>query len=180
MPRARRILIVDDDPYTRDLIGTALRGQGHETVGAPRYAQGLEAARAQRPHLILLDVVLPDGSGVDLAKTLRAELPAAEMPIIILMSAFSKGRLADQRRMKDEAKAVAFLTKPLVLPSVVDLVDQALATLGATSGTAEVSKAPPVVGHHVRAGRPDSARSEPARMAPEPAAHAARGDASQP
>ncbi len=126
MPSGPRILVVDDDPYTRDLAATALRGQGYEVVGAARFQQGLEAARAQRPHLILSDVVLPDGSGVDLARALRHELPEREVPIVVLMSAFSKGRLADQRRMKDEAGAVAFLTKPLSLPAVVDLVQQQL------------------------------------------------------
>ncbi|HEU5319964.1 MAG TPA: response regulator, partial [Methylomirabilota bacterium] len=126
MPPRRRILVVDDDPYARDLAATALRGQGYEVVGAARFQQGLDAARAQRPHLILCDVVLPDGSGVDLAKALRHELPERDVPIVILMSAFSKGRLADQRHMKDEARAVAFLTKPLSLPTVVDLVQQQL------------------------------------------------------
>lgn len=126
MSAGRRILVVDDDPYTRDLASTALRGQGYEVVGAARFQQGLEAARAQRPHLLLCDVVLPDGSGVDLARALRNEFPEPEVPITILMSAFSKGRLADQRRMKEDAKAVAFLTKPLSLPAVIDLVQQQL------------------------------------------------------
>ncbi|HEY8368505.1 MAG TPA: response regulator, partial [Thermodesulfobacteriota bacterium] len=126
MPSGPRILVIDDDPYTRDLAATALRGRGYEVVAAARFQQGLEAARAQRPHLLLCDVVLPDGSGVDLARALHHELPEREVPIVVLMSAFSRGRLADQRRMKEEAKAVAFLTKPLSLPAVLDLVQQHL------------------------------------------------------
>ncbi len=137
MSAGHRILVVDDDAYTRDLAATALRGRGYEVVGAARFQQGLEAARAQRPHLMLCDVVLPDGSGVDLAKALRHELPDREVPIVILMSAFSKGRLADQRRMKDDAKAVAFLTKPLSLPAVVDLVLEQLPLAHAAPPPAE-------------------------------------------
>jgi CheY-like chemotaxis protein len=126
MTPARRILVVEDDPYTRDLAGTALRGQGYEVVAAARMAQGLEAARALRPHLLLSDVVLPDGSGIDMARALREELPKKDMPVVILMSAFSKGRTADQRSMKEHAGAAAFVTKPLSIPHLLDVVAQHL------------------------------------------------------
>ncbi|HEX7126796.1 MAG TPA: response regulator, partial [Thermodesulfobacteriota bacterium] len=174
MPPAPRILVIDDDPYTRDLAATALRGRGYEVVGAARFQQGLEAARAQRPHLILCDVVLPDGSGVDLARALHHELPEREVPIVVLMSAFSRGRLADQRRMKDEARAIAFLTKPLSLPEVVDLVQQHLplsppAAQPPPDGETARLMAPPVPQARAEVAAARAPAALPAAPAPTPA-----------
>ncbi len=66
-----RILVVDDERYLADLVATALRYEGFETA----IALSAEATRAQTaafaPDLLVLDVVLPDGSGVDLCRDLR-------------------------------------------------------------------------------------------------------------
>lgn len=172
MTAGRRILIVEDDPYTRDLIGTALRQLGYDVTGAARFAQGIEAARASRPHLLICDVVLPDGSGVELVQTLREELPAAQRPVVVLMSAFSKGRLADQRAMKEATGAVAFLGKPVAVPQLLNLVTRHLPLAsegganGASAGTREARTEPAI-------------RPEPASL-PETPQPAARPDAAQP
>jgi CheY-like chemotaxis protein len=122
-----RILVVDDDPITRDLICTALRGQGYQEVGASRIAEALDAVHNFEPHLVISDMVLPDGSGVDLARTLRDTRSERDMPAFVLMSAFSKNRPADQRALKEQAGAVAFLAKPFQMPAMLDLVAQQLA-----------------------------------------------------
>lgn len=175
MPASRRILVVDDDPYTRDLAGTALRGQGYEVMGAARLSRGLEAARAQRPELVLCDVVLPDGSGIDLARALQDEFPRQLMPVVILMSAFSKGRLADQRNMREQAGAVAFLTKPLSIPYLLDLVAQQLPL----SAEGREPPAPPdpdttslMRGPEAPGGEPQASGAEPQARAVGPAAPA--------
>jgi CheY-like chemotaxis protein len=126
MASARRILVVDDDPIARDLAASALRGQGYEVATAARYMTALDEVRAHKPHLLLTDIVLPDGSGPELATVLRHELPRRDMPIVILMSAFSRGRIADQRQLKEETGAVGFVQKPLAIPALLDLVGQHL------------------------------------------------------
>lgn len=171
MAQARRILVVEDDPYTRDLAATALRGQGYEVVGAARMAQGLEAARALRPHLLLSDIVLPDGSGIDLACALRDELSKKDMPVVILMSAFSKGRAADQRSMKEHAGAAAFVTKPLSIPHLLDLVAQQLNVPCVSESSADLSenlpRATPLPDAVSRpAGASESSAGQPSPPAP--------------
>ncbi|MFI0352074.1 response regulator transcription factor [Actinomadura sp. 9N407] len=66
-----RILVVDDEPYLADLVATALRYEGFETAVAGSGAETLTEAARFAPHLIVLDVMLPDGSGLDACARLR-------------------------------------------------------------------------------------------------------------
>ncbi len=79
-----RILVVDDEPHIRDVVGAYLEREGHEVTGAADGQGALDRARADRPDLIVLDVMLPGRSGFDVLRDLRAEgSPAA----VILLTA---------------------------------------------------------------------------------------------
>jgi len=82
--RKTRILIVDDQPLFRHGVCWALRAEpSFEVVGeAASGRQALHLAHELEPHLILCDVQLPDGSGVDVAHTLKAQLPAAAVVLL--------------------------------------------------------------------------------------------------
>jgi len=67
-----KILIVDDDLDTLKLVGLILQRQGYEIVAANSGGQGLAKAAAERPNLILLDVMMPDMEGYEVAKRIRA------------------------------------------------------------------------------------------------------------
>ncbi len=77
-----RVLVVDDEPNITDLVATALRYEGFEvdTAGSGRAA--LEQVVRQRPHLVLLDVMLPDLDGFEVARRLRQE--GRRVPILFL------------------------------------------------------------------------------------------------
>lgn len=77
-----RILVVDDEPAITDLVGTALRYVGFETASAATGREALQAAVAFRPQLVLLDVMLPDLDGFEIARRLRAD--GLRMPILFL------------------------------------------------------------------------------------------------
>lgn len=77
----KTILIVEDNTLNRRLIGDILQCEGYRTLEARDVAEGLAAARANAPDLILMDVRLPDGSGLDLARTIKAERP---VPIVVV------------------------------------------------------------------------------------------------
>ena len=75
------ILIVEDDKKLNDGICLALNSGGHIFCQCRNLRQARDAWKTQRPDLILLDVNLPDGSGIDFLKELRAD---SQVPVIIL------------------------------------------------------------------------------------------------
>jgi two-component system OmpR family response regulator len=81
-PESHRILVVDDEPNIVDVVSMALRFQGFTVETAANGAEALSAVTAFRPHLIVLDVMLPDMEGFDVAQRLGAQ--RARVPIIFL------------------------------------------------------------------------------------------------
>jgi two-component system OmpR family response regulator len=77
-----RILVVDDEPNIVDVISMALRYQGFAVESAGTGADALAAVQSFRPHLIVLDVMLPDMEGFDVARRLGAD--RARVPIVFL------------------------------------------------------------------------------------------------
>src|SRR3954449_1407050 len=77
-----RVLVVDDEPNIVDVISMALRFQGFDVESAGTGAQALAAVSDFRPHLIVLDVMLPDMEGFDVASRLGAQ--RSRVPIIFL------------------------------------------------------------------------------------------------
>ena len=77
-----RLLVVEDEPNIVDVISMALRYEGFEVTSAATGAEALTKVRTQRPHVMLLDVMLPDMEGFDVAQRLGAQ--HARVPIIYL------------------------------------------------------------------------------------------------
>ena len=77
-----RILVVDDEPNIVDVIAMALRYQGFDVATATTGGEALSQVTAVRPHLMLLDVMLPDMEGFEVAERLGAQ--RAALPIIFL------------------------------------------------------------------------------------------------
>ena len=77
-----RILVVDDEPNITDLLGMALRYEGFEVAVAHSGSEALTTAETSRPHLIVLDVMLPDKDGFAVARELTAR--ASRVPILFL------------------------------------------------------------------------------------------------
>ena len=77
----RRLLVIDDEAQIRRLLEIALSNMGWEVFSAPTGLEGLEAARGAKPDIILLDLNLPDMSGVDLLARLREW---SSIPVIVI------------------------------------------------------------------------------------------------
>lgn len=76
-----RVLIVDDDPALAEMLGIVLRGEGYDVTHCADGSAALAAFRDAKPDLVLLDVMLPGMSGVEVCRKLRAE---SVVPIIML------------------------------------------------------------------------------------------------
>jgi CheY-like chemotaxis protein len=102
-----RILICDDEPALRELMRIALVGD-YEFEEAGTVAEAIEIAERFRPDVVLVDVMMPGGSGLDVVRYV-AEHPALGNPASVVVSAFAAE--ADQEEAR-EAGAVAFVSKP--------------------------------------------------------------------
>jgi DNA-binding response OmpR family regulator len=103
-----KILIIDDDLDTLRLVGLMLQKQGYQIVAASSGAQGLELAFSEIPDLILLDVMMPQMDGYEVARQLRANDKTVSIPILM----FTAKSQLDDKVTGFEAGADDYLTKP--------------------------------------------------------------------
>lgn len=90
-----KVLIVDDDENLGAIFEAALQKGGLETVFALNGKSGIDKAKLEKPDLVLLDQVLPDISGNEVLRTLKADSQTQQIPIIIL-SNFSQEELVKE------------------------------------------------------------------------------------
>lgn len=103
-----RILLVEDEPAIQELLVYTLRQGGFEPVAVATAEHAIRAIAGQLPALVLLDVMLPGMSGVDLARRLRADARTRELPIIMVTA---RGEERD-RVQGLELGADDYVTKP--------------------------------------------------------------------
>jgi DNA-binding response OmpR family regulator len=103
-----RIVVADDDPDIRRLIVFTLRRRGYDVQEAGRGDTALDLVRAQKPDLVVLDVMMPGLTGLEVAEALKANAETATIPIIILSA---KGQ-ASEVNAGMGAGAQAYMVKP--------------------------------------------------------------------
>ncbi len=81
---AKKILIVEDDKFLRELIFEKLDSEGYEISKAADGEEGVKKAGEEKPDLILLDLILPGMDGFEVLSKIRENKELAQMPIIIL------------------------------------------------------------------------------------------------
>jgi CheY-like chemotaxis protein len=118
-----RVMAVDDDHVIRGLLEVNLEMEGHEVVTAVDGADALQKVRTEWPDLILLDVMMPNVNGWQVAEALKAEPETRDIPIIFLSA---RAMEADVRKGTDLGVA-AYVTKPFDPIDLMDLVNRLLA-----------------------------------------------------
>ncbi|MDO8106544.1 response regulator transcription factor [Isoptericola sp. b441] len=122
-----RTLVVDDEPTIGELLSTALRYEGWDVRTATTGVQAIKAAKAWEPDVILLDVMLPDLSGLEVLHRVRATHPY--VPVLFLTAKDAvEDRVAGLTAGGDD-----YVTKPFSLEEVVARVRSLLRRAGATS-----------------------------------------------
>jgi two-component system KDP operon response regulator KdpE len=123
------ILVVDDEPQILRALTTNLRGAGYEVVRAATAEEALAAAATRPPDAVVLDLVLPDGSGVDVCRELRTW---SSVPIVILSAIGEEG----QKVAALDAGADDYVTKPFGMGELLARLRAAMRRAAPTGGEA--------------------------------------------
>jgi two-component system phosphate regulon response regulator PhoB len=111
----KQVLLVEDEPDVARLVEFNLRSAGFEVHSVARGADALAHAKANPPHVVVLDLMLPDTSGYDVCKALRADPATADVGVLMLTARAE----AEDRILGLEVGADDYVVKPFVVREVV-------------------------------------------------------------
>jgi CheY-like chemotaxis protein len=125
-----QVLVVDDDPDILDAICDILEAEGYRVARARHGGEALARVEAERPTLILLDLMMPVMDGVSFAQALRARPAVRDVPIVVISADGNRQRAAP-------VEPVGYLSKPFDIDSLLAQVARyARAPAGAAPGLA--------------------------------------------
>jgi CheY-like chemotaxis protein len=127
------VLVIDDSPTILKVVQLVLSKAGFHIVTAPDGEQGLAAARAERPQLILLDFVMPRMNGYQVCRALAGDAELKDIPVV-LMSA--KGDQVGERFVKVMG-IVDYITKPFSPEAITAVVQHTVAKYGRRASAGE-------------------------------------------
>lgn len=85
-----KVLVIEDDKFLRELLVSKLKKEGYAALEAVDGEAGMEVAKKEEPHIILLDLVLPGTSGFEILSSLKNQAGTANIPIIVLSNLGSR------------------------------------------------------------------------------------------
>jgi two-component system phosphate regulon response regulator PhoB len=110
-----RVLVVDDEPDVRMLLRTNLRAAGFDVLEASNGSEGLSIAKHEMPTVIILDLMMPEMSGIEVCRALRKHPPTSRIPILMLTA-----KTAEEDKVAGfEVGADDYVTKPFSPREVV-------------------------------------------------------------
>jgi signal transduction histidine kinase len=119
----RQILIIDDDPVSRDLLTTLLGYQGYAALTARDGAEGLALALAERPELVITDILMPEMDGYAFTRRMRSIPALAQTRVLFYTATYL---VEDVRALAAECGVSHILTKPAEPEVILDIVRAAL------------------------------------------------------
>lgn len=116
---AKTVLVVEDDTWIRSLMADLLSGEGYHVLQAPDGKAGMELAQQHDPDVILLDLAMPEKSGLDVLHELKSGKPTRDIPVIVV-SAYAMLMMGSDARRAD-----GVIQKPFDLADLLAQVEQA-------------------------------------------------------
>ena len=115
---AKTVLIVEDNELNMKLFHDLLDAHGYKTLQTRNGIEALKIARERRPDLILMDIQLPEVSGLEVTKWLKDDEELREIPVIAVTAFAMKG---DEERIR-EGGCEAYISKPISVAYFLDTV----------------------------------------------------------
>lgn len=128
---AKKVLVVDDELDMRTFITTLLETSGFKPIAATDGVEGLAAARSRKPAVIILDVMMPNLSGISMYRDLKNDPELKDIPVIML-SALSKKTFFHSQEVLDEYKSekipepAAYIEKPADADELLEAIQNCL------------------------------------------------------
>ena len=119
-----RVLVVDDEPANLDLLAALLEPAGFSVIRASGGKEGIEAAKSESPHLILLDLMMPRVTGFDVVEALRADESTRSIPVMVLTA--KELTAADKRALNGHVAAI-FQRRSVAGTELVDWIRELVA-----------------------------------------------------
>ena len=118
VPMSKTVLIVEDNELNMKLFHDLLDSQGYQTLQTREGLQALALAREHRPDLILMDIQLPEISGLEVTKWLKDDEELSHIPVIAVTAFAMKG---DEERIR-QGGCEAYISKPISVMHFLDVV----------------------------------------------------------
>lgn len=112
---AKKILIIEDDKFLRELIGQKLLKEGYDIIEAVDGEKGIKSIKDEKPDLILLDLILPGMDGFEVLTKIKEDAGIAQVPVIILSNLGQKDDIEKGLKMG----AVDYLIKAHFTPGEI-------------------------------------------------------------
>ena len=117
-----RVLIVEDDPLNMRLFCAMVDSQGYDVLQAHDGRSALELARQHQPDLIIMDLRLPDMSGLDVTRSLKADAATRDIAIVATTAHAVRG---DERNIRASG-CDGYMAKPIAVSQLLDLIEALL------------------------------------------------------
>ena len=114
----KTVLIVEDNELNMKLFHDLLESQGYDTLQTREGMEALQLARAHRPDLILMDIQLPEISGLEVTKWIKEDDELSGIPVIAVTAFAMKG---DEERIR-QGGCEAYISKPISVSTFLDTV----------------------------------------------------------
>jgi two-component system cell cycle response regulator DivK len=118
-PMAKTVLIVEDNELNMKLFNDLLEAHGYQTLQTREGLKALEIAREHHPDLILMDIQLPEVSGLEVTKWLKEDEELRAIPVIAVTAFAMKG---DEEKIR-QGGCEAYISKPISVARFLDTVD---------------------------------------------------------
>lgn len=119
---SKSVLVVDDEEMTRDLLRLMLKGTGFKIDEAEDGYSALEKIAAQKPDIVILDVMMPGMDGLTVCRTLRSQPQTIDLPVIMLSAKTTPTAIQDGL----DAGANKYLTKPVGFKELLNNIQDVL------------------------------------------------------
>lgn len=117
-----RIVIVEDEPDTADMLGEMMRLSGYTVIKSFGGASAMALIAREKPQAVLLDMMMPDLSGLEVLRFIRRDPRLEDIPVIVV----SARTLPEDIQSGMTAGATAYLTKPVAFKDLQAVVRQSL------------------------------------------------------